>query len=116
MKAMPLLPLLLSGLALSCNAQAQEFYNTIPDVLAGNAALEQYKDKEADGAERTDAEAVDADDPEVVAIATAFNTCQARARREHAGGSPAQRAALQACDARLRAQVRALADSRDAQR
>lgn len=88
-------------------ALAQEFYNTVPDVLAGNAALEQYKSPDEAAPQRDD----DAHDAAVKAIATAFNTCAASARERHPQADAAQRRALQACDARMRAQVRALVDS-----
>lgn len=87
-------------------AQAQEFYNTVPDVLAGNAALEQYKSPD-EAAPRDD----DAHDAAVKAIAAAFNACAASARERHPQPGTAQRRALQACDTRMRAQVRALVDS-----
>jgi len=88
-------------------AQAQEFYNTVPDVLAGNAALEQYKSPDEAAPSRDD----DAHDAAVKAIATAFNACAASARQRHPQAGATQRRALQACDARMRTQVRALVDS-----
>lgn len=98
---------LVAALLAAGPAQAQEFYNTVPDVLAGNAALEQYKAPDEAAPPRAD----DAHDAAVKAIATAFNACAARARESHPQPGAAQRRALQACDARMRAQVRALVDS-----
>lgn len=96
-------------------ARAQEFYNIIPDVAAGNAVLEQYKSSADGTGEATSplrGTAPGPEDPAVQAIASTFRACQARAQREHAAGSSARGEALQACEARMRAQVRDLADSR----
>lgn len=98
---------LLSMLLAAAGVRAQEFYNTVPDVLAGNAALEQYKSRDEAAQQRDD----DAHAAAVKAIATAFNACAAGARERHPQAGDAQRRALRACDARMRAQVRALVDS-----
>lgn len=98
---------LVAALLAAGPAQAQEFYNTVPDVLAGNAALEQYKSPDEAAPLRDD----DAHAAAVKAIATAFNACAASARERHPQLGTAQRRALQTCDTRMRAQVRALVDS-----
>lgn len=87
-----ILPLIAGG------ASAQELYNSVPDVLATSAALEQYKedaDAESSGSEKE-------------AIRHAHSDCLKRATNLYTQGSDAKRLAVHRCDRAQQAKLRAM--------
>lgn len=79
-------------------AGAQEFYNSVPDVLATSAALEQYKE-EAEG---------ESSGNEKAAIRDEHADCLERAANLYTQGSDAKRLAIRRCERAQRTKLRAL--------